>query len=99
MSAYTQRKLDAIKRKIIPVFKNAGVSHASVFGSFVRGDEKKGSDIDFLIEAPRGMGLFDFVGLQQSLEEVLKRPVDLGEYTAIKPQLKEYILSEAVQIL
>lgn len=99
MDTYIQSKLDAIKKKAVPVLKDAGVSRSSIFGSFVHGDEKENSDIDLLVELPRGMSLFDFVGLQQSLEEVLKRPVDLGEYKAIKPQLKEYILNDAVQIL
>jgi len=45
------------------------------------------------------MGLFDFVGLQQELEKVLGKKVDLGEYSTIKPRIKNQILSQQVRIL
>jgi len=45
------------------------------------------------------MSLLDFVGLKLELEDALGIPVDLGEYSAIKPIVKEQILSEEVAIL
>jgi len=45
------------------------------------------------------MSLLDFVGLKLELEEALGMKVDLGEYSAIKPIIKEQILSEEVAIL
>ncbi|GCC10851.1 hypothetical protein IPdc08_00889 [archaeon] len=45
------------------------------------------------------MSLFDFVGLKLELEEALGRKVDLGEYSTIKPIIREQILSEEVAIL
>lgn len=91
--------LEQIKRKVIPVLKQAGVTHSSVFGSYVRGEAREDSDIDVLVEFPRGKSLFDFIDLQMKLEHALGRKVDLGEYSTIKPRLKEYILKEAVQII
>lgn len=88
-----------IKSKILPILKQAGVKKSSLFGSYVRGEARKGSDIDILVELPKGISLFDFVDLQLKLENVLGKKVDLGEYTTIKPRLKEYILNEAVQII
>lgn len=95
----TQANVEQIKNKALPILKEAGVTHSSLFGSYVRGENREDSDIDILVELPRGIGLFGFVGLKHKLEDVLKRKVDLGEYSAIKPSLKEYILKEAVQIL
>lgn len=91
--------LEQIKRKIIPILKQAGVKRSSLFGSYVRGEERENSDIDILVEFPRGKSLFDFIGLQLKLEDVLGRKIDLGEYTTIKPRLKEYINNEAVRII
>lgn len=91
--------LEEIKRKAVPILKEAGVTRSSLFGSVVRGEAKKSSDIDMLIEPPERMGLFEFIGLQHKLEDALKRKVDLGEYSTIKPKLQENILNSAVQIL
>lgn len=88
-----------IKEKAMPVLKEAGVTRSSVFGSVVRGEARGDSDIDMLVELPKGMSLFDFVDLQLKLEQVLNRKVDLGEFSTIKPRLRDYILKEAVQIL
>lgn len=91
--------LDEIKRKALPILKEAGVTRSAIFGSYVRGEAKGDSDIDILVDLPRGKSLFDFVDLQLKLEEALGRKVDLVEYQALKPRLKPYILSEQVQIL
>ncbi len=88
-----------IKDKALPILKEAGVLRSSVFGSYTRGDHKKDSDIDILVELPKDMSLFDFVDLQLKLEQVLERKVDLGEFSTIKPRLRNYILKEAVQIM
>ena len=45
------------------------------------------------------MSLLDFAGLKLELEEALGQRVDLGEYSTIKPIIKEQILSEEVSIL
>ena len=91
--------LEDIKRKILPVLKEAGITSSSVFGSIVRGEAREDSDLDLLVEPPKGMSLFDFIDLQQRLEKALKRKVDLGEFSTIKPRLKENILRSAIQIL
>lgn len=91
--------LEEIKRKAVPILKEAGVTRSSLFGSIVRGEAKKGSDIDMLVEVPRGTGLFGFVGLKHKLEAALKKKVDLGEYSTIKPRLRDDILNSAVPIL
>lgn len=95
----TQASVDDIKEKALPILKKAGVTRSSLFGSYVRGEEKEGSDIDILVDFPKGKSLFDFIGLQLKLEDTLHKKVDLGEYSTIKPRLRDYILKEAVQIL
>lgn len=91
--------LEAIKRKARPILIDAGITKSAVFGSYVRGENTEKSDIDILVEVPKGMSLFDMGGLQMELEEVLGKKVDLVNYKTIKSGLKSYILNEQVQIL
>ena len=92
-------KIDEIKRKILSILKRYNVKRAGIFGSVVRGEENKESDIDILVEIVDRMSLLDFAGLKLELEEALAQRVDLGEYSTIKPMIKEQILSEEVSIL
>jgi len=91
--------IEQIKKKVLPILKKYGVKKAGIFGSVVRGEETEKSDIDILVEIESRMSLLDFAGLKLELEEALGRKVDLGEYSAIKPIIKEQILSEEVPIL
>jgi len=92
-------RIARIKRKIMPILKRYGVIKAALFGSVVRGDERKDSDIDILVDIEKDIGLLEFIGLKQDLEDALGHPVDLVEYGTIKPLLKDRILSEQVVIL
>jgi predicted nucleotidyltransferase len=91
--------IEEIKGKILPILKKYGVTRAGVLGSVVRGEAREESDIDILVEIESRMSLLDFVGLKLELEEALGKPVDLGEYSEIKPIIKEQILEEEVPIL
>jgi len=88
-----------IKDKIVPVLKRHDVVHAAIFGSFVRGEAKKDSDIDILIEFKGEKSLLDLVALKIELEDLLGREVDVVEYSTIHPLLKEKILKEQVIML
>ena len=92
-------KIDGIKKKAVPVLKEAGVTRSAIFGSTVQGGNIENSDIDFLVELPKDKSLLDFIDLQLKLEEVLGKKVDLVEYSTIKARLKPYILENQVQIL
>lgn len=91
--------VNEIKNKVLPVLKEAGVTRSSLFGSYVRGDQKDDSDIDILVDLPKGLSLFDVVELKYKLEDVLGKKVDLVEYGYIKSQLRNSILTSQVQIL
>ncbi len=91
--------MQEIKNKILPILKEAGVTRSSIFGSYVRGENREDSDIDILVDFPRGKGLFEFVGLEAKLETALGKEVDLVTYNSLHPLLREKILSEQVQIL
>ena len=83
-----------ISNKIIPILKSQGVLKAALFGSVVRGEAKKGSDIDLLVELNDDKSLLDLVELKLELEDSLKTKVDVLTYDAIHPLLKDIILKE-----
>jgi predicted nucleotidyltransferase len=73
-----------------------GVASLALFGSTARGESGPGSDIDLLVEFSKPVGLFRFMEVKEFLERVLGRRVDLVTRAALKPQLREAILEEAV---
>lgn len=91
--------LNEIKTKVLPILKKAGVTRSSIFGSYVRGEEKLDSDIDLLIELPKGKSLLDLVRLERKLEEILGKKVDLVTYKSVSPLLKDYIQRDQIQFL
>ena len=88
-----------IQRSIVSLLKKHGVVRAGLFGSVVRGEPRKNSDIDILIEFRGKKSLLDLVALKLELERKLKRNVDLAEYAAVHPLLKDRILKEEVKII
>ncbi len=70
-----------------------------IFGSYVRGEQKRKSDLDVLVKFYEGATLFDFVGIAIFLEEKLGiKSVDVVPYDSIRPELKERIFKEVVNI-
>ncbi|MCJ7459260.1 MAG: nucleotidyltransferase family protein [candidate division Zixibacteria bacterium] len=68
-----------------------------VFGSYVREEQKRSSDVDILVEFEPGYKTFDrYMELKFFLEEIIGSKVDLVIKTAIRDEIKSRILSEAV---
>ena len=86
--------INTIKKQIVPILKRQGVTKAALFGSVARGEFRKKSDIDILINIRKDKSLLDIVRLELELEEKLGKKVDLVEYSAIKPLLKDIILRD-----
>lgn len=79
--------------KNMTTIKKYGVKKLGLFGSFVRNKQRKKSDIDLTVEFEKGKKTFDnYMELKFFLEKLFKRKVDLVIVSAIKPELKQYIL-------
>ena len=74
------------------------VRDIGVFGSCVRGDQKRGSDIDILVEFGQPVGLFEFMELEEYLATLLDAEIDLVSRKALKPRIGKRILEEVVYI-
>jgi len=90
--------LEVIKKKIRPILTKYGISKAGIFGSCARG-ESAVNDLDLLVNIEKKISLLEFIGIQQELEDELGIKVDLVEYRAIKPALKEKILRDEEPVL
>ncbi|MFH0772082.1 MAG: nucleotidyltransferase domain-containing protein [Candidatus Omnitrophota bacterium] len=69
-----------------------------IFGSYVKGKAKKGSDIDILVDFNENADLFDLVDLSLFLERKLKQKVDIVPRESLRKEIRESVLREAVYI-
>jgi len=70
------------------------VKQIGIFGSWVRGEEKKESDIDILIETEKPIDFFQFLEMEEKLSEWTGTKVDLVSKKALKPEIGKQILKE-----
>jgi|SRR3972149_10168592 len=90
------------KQEIINIIRNKkpdmesryGVQRLGLFGSYVKENQRKKSDIDILVTFNRDIDLFDFLDLRAYLERQLHAKVDLVMETALKPAIGKRIMSE-----
>jgi hypothetical protein len=73
-----------------------GVKSLRLFGSVRRDGAEAESDVDLLVEFAEPVGLLRFADVQAYLERLLGCDVDLVTPDALKPQLRDAILGEAV---
>jgi predicted nucleotidyltransferase len=97
MIALPEIKSTLYKHKLFLVdrFK---VKTIGVFGSYVRGEQKDGSDIDILVEFSEPVGFFAFLDLEEYLTGLLGVKVDLVSKKALKPRIGKHILQELVSL-
>lgn len=92
----TRREIERTLKQHKPFLtKEFGVSRIGIFGSHVRGEESRESDIDVLVEFGQPIG-WEFIDLKEFLERALGMKVDLVTGRAIKPRMRERILKEVV---
>ena len=94
------KKADEIRRKLAqckPELESGfQVKEIGIFGSYARGEQKKSSDLDILVEFEEAPGLFKFLKLEDRLKTILKVKVDLVMKSALKPQIGKRILGEVI---
>jgi predicted nucleotidyltransferase len=91
--------LQALREHRDELRERYGVHSLALFGSVARGDAGEGSDVDLLVEFDRPVGLLHLIGTEQHLQTVLRVPkVDLVLRDDIIPELKDRILSEAIDV-
>lgn len=97
-NSFMNHSIEQIKKLTEPVFKRYKIRRAGVFGSVARGLATAESDVDILVDMDLSYDLLDFLRFKQELESRLQKKVDVVEYRAIKPLIRENILNSEVVI-
>jgi len=85
-----------VKEKLAEICKRNDIVFMAVFGSFVRGEQDKKSDIDIAIEFDKNKEktLLDLVHVENELKKLFKRKVDLGIFSSLSPYVIEDVRKE-----
>ncbi len=89
--------LQTSKKRIAEICRNYQIRELSLFGSYARGDFSANSDFDFLVEFEPNAKIdyFKFFEIQEELENLVKKKVDLGTKKDLKKLIRKQVLSEA----
>ena len=87
-----------LKEHKAEVVQRYRVREIGIFGSFVRGEQKRRSDVDILVDYNGVPDLLEFINLERYLQRLLRKKVDLVRKAAIRKELKGRILKEVVYI-
>ena len=105
MEIQTQKLPKALRRKgleekLAEICEKNNVAFLAVFGSFVRGEQNRKSDVDVAIEfdESKRKTLLDLIRLEEELGQVFKKKVDLGIFSSLHPDVAEDVKKEMLVI-
>lgn len=90
--------LTVLRQQKTSLAERYGVESLEVFGSYVRGEQKAGSDLDVLVTFREEPSLLTFLRMENDLSDALGVKVDLVMKDSLKPAIGENILREAVAV-
>lgn len=80
---------------VLAIAASIGAGNVRVFGSVLHGRDAEGSDVDLLVDVPRGTTLLDMVRLQKAIESELGVPVDVLTPEDLPPRFRRQVVDEA----
>ena len=95
---YLAEIIDILKQRKKELREKYQVIEISIFGSYVRNEQKESSDVDILVEFEKTVSLLHIVALENHLCDILGLKVDVVPKKNIREELKEFILREAVPV-
>ena len=89
--------LQKSKQRITEICRKYKIRELSLFGSQVRGDSTAKSDFDFLVEfqPEADVDYFQIFEIQEELESIIEKKVDLVSKRGLKEFVRQQVLSEA----
>jgi uncharacterized protein len=93
-----ERVLERLSQEQSKLRSDFRVSSLALFGSLARDEATEKSDVDLLVTFKRPAGYFALIALQQYLESILERNVDIVTPGGLKPGMRERVLAEAIDV-
>ncbi len=90
--------IEILRQELPELKRKYHVENLEVFGSYARGEEREGSDLDLLVEFSEIPGLFKFIELENCLSDRLGVKVDLVMKDSLRSAIGKRILGEAQSI-
>jgi predicted nucleotidyltransferase len=93
-----QELRNRLQKELPRLRQEYAVRSLGLFGSYVRGEHRKGSDLDVLVEFFQVPGMLRFLDLERDLAAILGVSVDLVQKEALKPSIGKRILEEVLPV-
>lgn len=90
--------LKILNNNKLDLTKNYGIKEIAVFGSYTKGTQTKSSDVDIMVDFHKVPNMFKFIKLEEDLQRLLGKKIDLVRKQAIREELRENILGESVAV-
>ena len=88
-----------LQTKLLSLLQPYHPARIGIFGSFARGENTEGSDLDILIKFKHRISLLRLVQIEQEISDALGIPIDLITENSLKnPRLKKYIEKDRIAI-
>ena len=87
-----------LRAQIVAIARRHGARRVRLFGSHARGEATADSDVDLLIDIPPERSLLDLVAIEEEIEQLLGRPVDLATTRSLSPHIRDAVEREAVEL-
>jgi len=84
--------------QILTIARQYGARNVRIFGSIARGEGKRDSDLDVLVELEPGRSLLDIIAIKQDLEDLLNTKVDVVTEAAVSPYIRDEVLRQAISL-
>ena len=93
-----KKMLEILHRQVPMLAERYGVETLEVFGSYVRDEQKRGSDLDILVTFRKTPSLLTFIAIENYLSDLLGVKADLVMKDSLKPNIGRQILREAIPV-
>jgi predicted nucleotidyltransferase len=93
-----EKILEILRQQIPMLTERYNVERLEVFGSYVRAEQKKDSDLDILVTFKEDPSLLTYIAIENYLSDLLGVKVDLVMKDSLKPKIGQRILREAVPV-
>lgn len=98
MTRTLEEIIEAIKKRKTVLEEKYKVKEIAIFGSYVRGEQTEKSDVDIFVDFYDLPDVFNLLKLERSLRGTLRCKVDVIRKGAIRKELRDQIMSEAIKI-